>query len=80
MKTVSIMQAQHNLSEVLRSLRQSGRIGITRHKKLVAELVEPSVIPAPIFPDFQLRARKTWGETWEGIPSEDLLHESRGER
>jgi len=80
MKTVTIMQAQHNLSEVLRTIQRGGRVAITRHKKVVAELVPPSSTTKREFPDFEARAKKTWGADWTGSSSEELIDELRGER
>ena len=80
MKTISIMRAQHNLSEVLRSLGPGERVGITRNKKIVAELVAPDSQQRPVFPDFAARARATWGSDWKGASTDQLLDEARGER
>jgi antitoxin (DNA-binding transcriptional repressor) of toxin-antitoxin stability system len=80
MKTVTIMQAQHNLSKVLRALKPGEKMGITRHKKIVAEVTMPSMDKVVSFPDFLERSRNTWGDVWQGLPSDELLDESRGER
>ena len=74
------MQAQHNLSEVLRTIQRGGRVAITRHKKIVAELIPPASTTRVEFPDFEARARKTWRGEWTGTSSDALLHESRGDR
>ncbi|MFU8847386.1 MAG: type II toxin-antitoxin system Phd/YefM family antitoxin [Opitutales bacterium] len=80
MKTVTIMEAQHNLSKVLRSMGSSGRVAITRNKKIVAELAPPREALPPIFPDFSARASATWGEAWKGASTQDLIDDARGER
>jgi antitoxin (DNA-binding transcriptional repressor) of toxin-antitoxin stability system len=80
MKKIPIMQAQHNLSKVLRSLAPGERIAITRNKKIVAELVAPLEQSSPTFPDFAARAQATWGGKWQGTSSTELLEESRGDR
>ena len=80
MKTISIMRAQHNLSEVLRSLGPGERVAITRNKKVVAELVAPQGQSRPAFPDFAARARATWREGWKGSSTDELLDETRGDR
>ncbi|MFP4357963.1 MAG: type II toxin-antitoxin system Phd/YefM family antitoxin [Puniceicoccaceae bacterium] len=80
MKTVSIMRAQHNLSEVLRTLGPGERVGIMRNKKIVAELVAPDFPHPPVFPDFAARARATWGSGWKGTSTDQLLDETRGGR
>lgn len=78
MKTFSIMEAQHNLSQVLRIVESGQKVGITRRKHLVAQLVP--VAKAVEFPDFVERARQVWGGEWNGLGSGALLDESRGER
>ncbi len=80
MKTIPIMQAQHNLSKVLRSLAPGERVAITRNKEIVAELVAPLEQKSPKFPDFAARAQATWGGAWQGSSSDELLEESRGGR
>lgn len=80
MKTVTIMQAQHNLSKVLRSIGPNEKLALTRNKKVVAELCLPAEQSPPVFPDFSARAADTWGTGWEGTSSQDLLDEARGER
>ncbi|MCC5808121.1 MAG: type II toxin-antitoxin system Phd/YefM family antitoxin [Opitutales bacterium] len=80
MKTISIMRAQHNLSEVLRSLGPGERVAITRNKKVVAELVAPRSQDRPVFPDFAARARATWSDGWKGSSTDELLDAARGER
>jgi len=80
MKKVTLMEAQHNLSKVLRSIGPNDRIAITRNKKIVAELAPPQETLPLTFPDFAARARTTWGEAWKGSSSQDLVDDSRGER
>ena len=74
------MEAQHNLSKVLRSIGPNDRIAITRNKKIVAELALPRETLPLTFPDFSARARASWGEAWKGSPSQELVDDSRGER
>lgn len=80
MKKVTIMQAQHNLSKVLRSIGPNERVAITRNKKIVAELSAPVEPTPPDFPDFATRAQASWGDKWQGTSSETLLDEVRGDR
>lgn len=80
MKKVTIMEAQHNLSKVLRSMGPGDRIAITRNKKIVAELAPPLETLRPSFPDFAARAKANWGERWIGASSQALVDDSRGER
>lgn len=80
MKSVSIMEAQHNLSRVLKQVSRGETIAITRHNRKVAELSPPRTDDPVVFPDFAARARKTWGDTWKDSSSRALLEETRGER
>jgi antitoxin (DNA-binding transcriptional repressor) of toxin-antitoxin stability system len=79
-KTVSIMEAQHNLSRVLKLVESGHEVGITRRKKVVARLLPPRDAGKVHFPDFSARARDIWGGGWQGASSDALLQESRGER
>ncbi len=80
MKTVPIMRAQHNLAGVLRTIRPGGRVAITRNKRVVAEIVVPAPLAPQEFPDFETRARNTWGGPWQGASSDALLDDARGNR
>lgn len=80
MKTFSIMEAQHNLSRVLREVAAGHEVGITRRKKLVARLVPPEDEPAVEWPDFMTRAAEVWADGWRGSSSDELLEEGRAER
>ncbi len=80
MKTVTIMEAQHHLSKVLRRVTEGERVAITRHKRVVAELSPPRSDSPVRFPDFGKRAKAIWGGSWKGASSEDLLDASRGDR
>ena len=72
------METQHNLSQVLRVVEAGQKVGITRRKHLIAHVIP---VQEPVeFPDFVERARKVWGEDWQGVTSGALLDESRGER
>lgn len=80
MKKVSIMEAQHNLSKVLRQVEEGQAVYITRRKKVVARIGPPAPEEPVAFPDFGRRARRTWGGKWTGASSQELLEASRGER
>jgi len=72
------MEAQHNLAQVLRVVDSGQGVGITRRKKLVAQIIP---VERPVeFPDFTARACQIWGKKWTGASSEALLDETRGER
>jgi antitoxin (DNA-binding transcriptional repressor) of toxin-antitoxin stability system len=78
MRTFSIMETQHHLSRVLQVVEAGQSVGITRRKQLVAKIVP---LQAEIgLPDFVSRARRVWGKSWKGAPSEKLLEEARGAR
>lgn len=79
-RPVSIMQAQHNLSKVIRGLGPGERVAITRNKQRVSELIAPRSQTAPEFPEFAARAQATWGDPWVGSSTEQLVDETRGER
>ncbi len=74
------MEAQHNLSRVLREVAAGQEVGITRRKKLVARLIPPAEDPEVQWPDFVSRAGEVWGSGWRGSSSDALLTETRGER
>jgi len=72
------MATQHNLSQVLRVVESGQKVGITRRKHLIAQIIP---VQEPIeFPDFVERAGMVWGGPWKGVTSASLLDESRGER
>ena len=80
MKKVSIMEAQHNLSKVLREVEEGHAVYVTRRKQVVAKIL-PARQDLPVsFPDFAVRANRTWGSAWTGASSQKLLDESRGDR
>ncbi|HSH09916.1 MAG TPA: type II toxin-antitoxin system Phd/YefM family antitoxin [Oceanipulchritudo sp.] len=80
MKKVTIMEAQHNLSKVLKQVEEGQGVYITRRKRVVAKIVPPEADGPVAFPDFGRRAKKTWGGPWTGASSTEVLEESRGER
>jgi antitoxin (DNA-binding transcriptional repressor) of toxin-antitoxin stability system len=80
MKTISIMEAQHNLAKWLREVEAGGELVITRRKKAVARLSPATTEEPVVFPDFKARAKRTWGKAWSGSGSDELLDESRGDR
>lgn len=80
MKKVSIMEAQHNLSKVLKQVEEGHAVYVTRRKQVVAKILPPENKGEVIFPDFAERARQTWGTAWTGASTDQLLDESRGDR
>ncbi len=79
MKSMSIMEAQHNLARWIREVEAGQELVITRRKKAVVRLVPLKEEPV-VFPDFKKRARLTWKGTRGKTSSDDLLSESRGDR
>ncbi len=73
------MEAQHNLAALLRRVEAGSELIITRRRKPVAKL-PPIEEPVVAFPNFKARARRTWGATWQGAGSDELLDVSRGAR
>jgi antitoxin (DNA-binding transcriptional repressor) of toxin-antitoxin stability system len=80
MKSISIMEAQHNRAKWLREVEAGGELTITRRKRAVAKLSPPHSETPVEFPDFKSRARRTWGDSWTGSGTDELLDESRGDR
>lgn len=75
------MEAQHNLSKVLKQVEEGASVYITRRGKVVARLEGPPEDTPVSFPDFALRARKTWGGTkWKGSGTDELLDSTRGDQ
>ena len=76
----SIMQSQHNLAQVIRDVEAGYEVSITRRRKPVARVMAPEDDGRVALPDFAARARAIWGDTRRGAGSDELLHDSRGER
>ncbi|HEY3356421.1 MAG TPA: antitoxin Phd/YefM, type II toxin-antitoxin system domain protein [Polyangia bacterium] len=79
MKTATVRQVQHHLSEVLSWVERGEEVRVLRRKKVVARLLppEPQVAAAP---DFLGRARAVWGEEPRGARLSEILSESRQDR
>ena len=79
MRTATIRQVQHNLSEVLSWVEQGEEVQVLRRKKIVARLVPPD--PRPVeAPDFLARARAVWGDRPKGESLSEVVAKARGER
>jgi antitoxin (DNA-binding transcriptional repressor) of toxin-antitoxin stability system len=79
MKTATIREVQHNLSEVLSCVARGEEVAVLRRGKMVAKLVPPDP-RAPESPDFLARAQAVWGDKPAGRPLSQIVSESRGER
>ena len=58
MKTVSLRQMQHHLSEILREIDHGQQVLVTRRRRVIARLVPADAPASKIdWPDFSGRAR-----------------------
>jgi antitoxin (DNA-binding transcriptional repressor) of toxin-antitoxin stability system len=79
MKTATIREIQHNLSEVLSWVERGEEVQVLRRNKVVARLLPPQPQPSQS-PDFVARARAVWGDGSRGTALSAIVSESRGER
>jgi antitoxin (DNA-binding transcriptional repressor) of toxin-antitoxin stability system len=79
-KSVSIMEAQHNLAGLIREVEVGQEWIITRRRKVVAKLSPLAAESEVVFPDFEARARATWKQDWHGTSSDALLADARGDQ
>jgi antitoxin (DNA-binding transcriptional repressor) of toxin-antitoxin stability system len=79
MKTATIREMQHNLSEVLSWVERGEEVQVLRRNKVVARLLPPGPVPSQS-PDFVARARAIWGEDPAGSALSAIVSESRGDR
>jgi antitoxin (DNA-binding transcriptional repressor) of toxin-antitoxin stability system len=82
MKTASVREMQHNLSEVLSWVAAGEEVEVVRHKKVVARLLPPGPNPPPVGmgPDFLARTKSIWTARPKGKPLSEIVSEARGER
>jgi antitoxin (DNA-binding transcriptional repressor) of toxin-antitoxin stability system len=79
MRTATVRQIQHHLSEVLSWVEGGEEVRVLRRRKVVARLLPPD--PQPVeSPDFLGRARAVWGEEPSGQRLSEIVSGSRGER
>lgn len=79
MKTATVREIQHNLSEVLSWVESGEEVQVLRRNKVVARLLPPQPQPSRS-PDFVARARSIWGDDPAGTPLSEIVSESRGDR
>jgi antitoxin (DNA-binding transcriptional repressor) of toxin-antitoxin stability system len=79
MKTATIREVQHNLSEVLSWVERGEEVRVLRRKKVVARLLPPEV-GAVTSPDFVGRAKAVWGDNPQGSRLSQIASEARGDR
>ena len=81
MKTASVRQVQHNLSEILRWVEDGQEVLVTKRSRAVAKLVPATDQTAPVqWPDFVKRAEAIWGKRPRGKPVSRIIIDSRKER
>lgn len=61
MKTVSLRQMQHHLSDVMRAVDQGQEVVVTRRRRAVARLVPIKAASPLIWPDFAARSVRLQG-------------------
>ena len=81
MKTATVREVQHNFTKILRWIEDGEVVVITRHKRVVANLV-PSAPkdPKTHWPDFTKRMKAIWGNVAEGKPASRIIIDERTER
>ena len=81
MKTATVRQIQHNLSEVLRWLEDGQEVEITRRNRVIARIVPAIGQSRPLtWPDFVERSARVWGKRLRGKSVSRLIIEDRRER
>ncbi|CAN5347021.1 hypothetical protein BH23VER1_BH23VER1_19020 [soil metagenome] len=85
MKSITVREAQHNLSAYLKEVEAGEEIEIRRRGKPVAKLVSSSHPPKSRSPDWSVARKildKAWGsgEALRGAPSDQILSEIREDR
>jgi len=80
MKTTSVREVQHNLNKILRWVEDGEAVAITRHKRVVANLVPSSPKQPTGWPDFTKRMNSIWGKAARGKPASEVIIEERTDR
>jgi prevent-host-death family protein len=81
MKTASVRQVQHHLSEVLRWVEDGQEVTITRRGRVVARIVPVNEKRQAVrWPDFMRRSTEIWGKRVRGKPVSRIIIEDRKER
>jgi antitoxin (DNA-binding transcriptional repressor) of toxin-antitoxin stability system len=79
MKTASVREVQHHLSEVLSWVERGEEVLVFRRNKMVARLLPPHPSSAES-PDFVARARSVWGRKPRGKRLSEIAAAARGNR
>ena len=79
MRTATIREVQHNLSEVLSWVERGEEVRVLRRKKVVARLLPPEP-QGGAAPDFLARAKAVWGDRPTGEALSKIAAGARGKR
>ena len=79
MKTASVRQIQHNLSQVLDWVERGEEVLVFRRKRMIARLSPATPRPTES-PDFVARARAVWGTRPRGKRLSAIALDARGKR
>ena len=81
MKKTTVREVQHNLSKILRWVEDGEVVVLTRHKRVVANLVPSSAKDRRIdWPDFTERMKGIWENPPAGKPASKIIIDERTER
>jgi antitoxin (DNA-binding transcriptional repressor) of toxin-antitoxin stability system len=81
MKTTTVREVQHNPGKILRWVEDGEVVVITRHKRVVANLVPSAPNNRKTdWPDFTKRMKSIWGNGPAGKPASRIIIDERKER
>lgn len=82
MRTATVREVQHRLSEILASVERGEEITVTRRGKVVARIVPAQPARARVeWPDFEARMRMRFpAGPPPGKPASEIIDEMRGPR
>jgi len=81
MKTTTVREVQHNLSRILRWIEDGEVVVVTRHKRIVANIVPSSKGDRVTeWPDFTGRMNDIWRKVPAGKPASRTIIDERNER
>ncbi|MDA2928932.1 type II toxin-antitoxin system prevent-host-death family antitoxin [Acidobacteria bacterium AH-259-O06] len=81
MKTATVRQVQHHLSEVLRWIEEGEEVLVTKRNRVVAKIVPARDKTQTVkWPDFVTRSSRIWGKGVRGKSVSRIIIEEREER
>lgn len=81
MKKATVREVQHNLSKILRWVDDGEVVVITRHNRVVANLVPSAPKDREThWPDFTERMKAIWGKVPDGKPASRIIIDERTDR